>query len=195
MSTDKKEQLIQAAIDLFSKHGFWNSSTASIAKHAKVATGTLFNYFPNKESLIDEVYLSIKADLLNELSTTFAQITDPDDVKTVLEQLWYRYIHWSLEYPVKHDLLNQLKLSDLVSKEAKNIAMASFAEFHQHMMIWLNSGKLKPIKIEYFAEIFASQMQACIDFGKDQQLKDMVLAKHIMLGFAVFWDGIKRKND
>ncbi|MCW5843897.1 MAG: helix-turn-helix transcriptional regulator [Caldilinea sp.] len=43
--SDKKQQLLEASIDLFAREGFWNTSTASIAKHAGVATGTLFNYF------------------------------------------------------------------------------------------------------------------------------------------------------
>lgn len=36
---DKRTQLIEATIDLFSKEGFWNTSTARISKHAGVATG------------------------------------------------------------------------------------------------------------------------------------------------------------
>ena len=49
----KKQALLEAAIELFAKDGFWQTTTASIAQEAGVATGTLFTYFPTKNDLID----------------------------------------------------------------------------------------------------------------------------------------------
>ena len=195
MSSDKKQQLIQAGIDLFHLRGFWNTSTASIAKHANVATGTLFNYFPSKESLIDGVYLQIKTQLLEDLSGALAQLDEQQQVKPVIEALWYRYISWGIKHPVEHDLLNQLKLSDLVSREAQDRGMASFSEFHQQMQNWLGSGELKIMDTGYFAELMMAQMQVNIDYAIAQKLADMALAKHILLGFNLFWDGIKTNDD
>ena len=63
----KKQALLEAAIELFAKDGFWNTTTANIAKHAEVATGTLFTYFPTKNDLLDEVYLMIKREALAEV--------------------------------------------------------------------------------------------------------------------------------
>ncbi len=60
----KKQALLEAAIELFAKDGFWQTTTASIAQEAGVATGKLFNYFPTKNDLIDELYLSIKREAL-----------------------------------------------------------------------------------------------------------------------------------
>ena len=195
MSSDKKQQLIQAGIDLFSQRGFWNTSTASIAKHANVATGTLFNYFPNKESLIDAVYLHMKTQLLEELSGSLVQLGEQQQVKPVIEALWYRYISWGIKNPVEHDLLNQLKLSDLVSSEAKDRGMASFSDFNLHMQKWLASGELKQMDTGFFAELMLAQMQASIDYAIGNNLADMALAKHILLGFSVFWDGIRVTGD
>ncbi|EPJ48454.1 MAG: hypothetical protein OFPI_29450 [Osedax symbiont Rs2] len=195
MSSDKKQQLIQAGIDLFHRRGFWNTSTASIAKHANVATGTLFNYFPSKESLIDEVYLHIKIQLLEELSSSLLQLGEQQQAKPVIEALWYRYISWGIKHPVEHELLNQLKLSDLVSKEAQDRGMASFSEFHQQMQNWLGSGELKAMDTGYLGELMMAQMQVNINYAIGQNLADMALAKHVLLGFAVFWEGIKASSD
>ena len=38
----KKQALLEAATELFAKDGFWQTTTASIAQEAGVATGTLF---------------------------------------------------------------------------------------------------------------------------------------------------------
>ena len=63
----KKQALLKAVIELFAKDGFWHTTTANIAKHARVATGTLFTYFPTKNDLLDEVYLMIKREVLTEV--------------------------------------------------------------------------------------------------------------------------------
>jgi DNA-binding phage protein len=45
------KEVIQAAIEVFSKSNFQNSSIAEIAKKARVAEGTIYQYFKNKEDL------------------------------------------------------------------------------------------------------------------------------------------------
>lgn len=48
---ETRERLLVAARDRFGAQGFAAASTRDIAKDAEIAAGTLFNYFPNKESL------------------------------------------------------------------------------------------------------------------------------------------------
>jgi AcrR family transcriptional regulator len=46
------ERLLQAAIELFAKHGFANTRVEEITEIADVAKGTFFNYFPSKEHIL-----------------------------------------------------------------------------------------------------------------------------------------------
>ena len=73
MAQDKQELLIQTAIELFTKNGFDNTSTASISKKAKVATGTLFHYFKNKKELISEAYLDTKKEFFAEITKDLSE--------------------------------------------------------------------------------------------------------------------------
>ena len=116
--SDKKTQLIEASIDLFAQEGFWNTPTSRIAKHAGVATGTLFNYFESKDVLIDEVYLQLKQEWFDHIIEGFPQ---NGDIKESLEHVWFRYIDWSVRNPVRYQLLQQLKLSNLVSAETQRL--------------------------------------------------------------------------
>jgi AcrR family transcriptional regulator len=65
---EKKErtrQLISdTARDLFIEKGFGAVTVTEIAEKAGVAVGTLFNYFPSKESLIFDLEDEIDADIL-----------------------------------------------------------------------------------------------------------------------------------
>jgi len=46
-----KQAILQAALELFAERGFYRTPTKSISNRARIAEGTLFNYFPTKEDL------------------------------------------------------------------------------------------------------------------------------------------------
>jgi AcrR family transcriptional regulator len=46
-----RKRIVEAAQQLFAAEGFEAATTRDIASAAKIATGTLFNYFPTKESI------------------------------------------------------------------------------------------------------------------------------------------------
>src|SRR3954466_14803070 len=50
-SDDRKRELIRAAIDLFSKHGFSGTRTKDIAAACGVSEAILFRHFATKEDL------------------------------------------------------------------------------------------------------------------------------------------------
>src|SRR4030042_825402 len=49
--TIRRESIIQAAIEVFSKKGFQAAGISEIAQRAGVADGTIYQYFKNKEDL------------------------------------------------------------------------------------------------------------------------------------------------
>src|SRR5687767_14772674 len=46
-----RKEILRAALELFSKKGFFRTTTKQISDRAKIAEGTLFNYFKTKEDL------------------------------------------------------------------------------------------------------------------------------------------------
>jgi AcrR family transcriptional regulator len=46
-----RRKILRAALELFSKRGFFKTTTKQISDRAKIAEGTLFNYFKTKEDL------------------------------------------------------------------------------------------------------------------------------------------------
>ncbi|HKD35641.1 MAG TPA: TetR/AcrR family transcriptional regulator [Pirellulales bacterium] len=47
-----RKRILDAAIELFRTRGFEAATTRDLASAAGIATGTVFNYFPNKESIV-----------------------------------------------------------------------------------------------------------------------------------------------
>jgi AcrR family transcriptional regulator len=46
-----RRAILQAALDLFAQKGFYQTTTKAISRKARIAEGTLFNYFETKEDL------------------------------------------------------------------------------------------------------------------------------------------------
>lgn len=54
-----RKRIINTAIKLFVKYGIQGTSMATLANKAGVATGSIYNYFENKEALINEIFREI----------------------------------------------------------------------------------------------------------------------------------------
>ena len=51
--TDRKKAILDAALHVFSEQGYHNASISKVSKHAGVSKGLMYNYFENKEELLD----------------------------------------------------------------------------------------------------------------------------------------------
>ncbi|MCA9896625.1 MAG: TetR/AcrR family transcriptional regulator [Ardenticatenaceae bacterium] len=186
---DKATQLIEASIDLFAQEGFWNTPTSRIAKHAGVATGTLFNYFASKDALIDAVYKQLKAEWLAHLLAGFPQA---GTLKERVEHIWFRHIEWGLRFSVRYSLMMQLKLSNLVSQEVQQSQEAELAFAYDLIVEGIADGVLIDVDPAYLGQIFYVQMEAAVSYATEHNLADMPLTRHITQGFEIFWQGVTR---
>ncbi len=59
---DRRQRILEAALDLFSRQGFHRTSTRQVAEVAGLAEGTIFNYFPTKKDLLVAVMAQIVDD-------------------------------------------------------------------------------------------------------------------------------------
>lgn len=66
-SEARRRQILAAALSEFSEHGFEAARLDDIARRAKVAKGTLYIYFPDKQALFEALIRSATAPLLMDL--------------------------------------------------------------------------------------------------------------------------------
>jgi len=52
-----KDKILAVALELFAQNGYQGTSIAQIAKKAKISKGLMYNYFKNKEKLLEEIVL------------------------------------------------------------------------------------------------------------------------------------------
>lgn len=61
---EKRERILQSAIKVFARKGFYNTRVSEIARTAGVADGTIYLYFKNK----DDILISIFTDRIGKLN-------------------------------------------------------------------------------------------------------------------------------
>jgi AcrR family transcriptional regulator len=68
-NTVRKNSIMQEALELFSKEGFYATTMPAIAKKAGMSVGNFYNYFNSKETLAKELIVYISDLLGTELRT------------------------------------------------------------------------------------------------------------------------------
>ena len=66
----KKEQIEESAMQLFNEMGFHGVTTSQIARASKVATGTLFHHFKDKEELIHRIFIKAQSNVIQCTSSS-----------------------------------------------------------------------------------------------------------------------------
>ena len=74
---DKPQQIVDAAIRVFARNGYYNSRVADIAREAGIASGTIYLYFRTKEEILVTLFREKMAAFVAHLRREIAGETDP----------------------------------------------------------------------------------------------------------------------
>lgn len=98
----KSRRIMEAALEVFGAKGFRDATIAEIAERAEVATGTVYEYFNNKEDL----YFSLPnrtTQIFNEqLLLQLEGLYDP--IEKVRKYIWF-YLYFFEQNPVYTEIL------------------------------------------------------------------------------------------
>jgi AcrR family transcriptional regulator len=133
----KKEQIMQSALELFSVKGFYNTTIPDIANALKMSVGNMYNYFKSKDILAKEiikyisVYLGGKLKEINELD-----ISTQEKTRKIIEV----YFETASKKPEMIDYFLRIYLSTReVFKEGCE-GMICVNEFVTEIMIYFEEG-------------------------------------------------------
>jgi TetR/AcrR family transcriptional regulator, fatty acid metabolism regulator protein len=87
----KRQLIIDAAIEVFSRNGFQNSTISQIARKADVAEGTIYQYFKNKEDLFFSIPIDKTKEFYNELELHLEGIHGAEN--KIRKFVWYYLYH------------------------------------------------------------------------------------------------------
>jgi TetR/AcrR family fatty acid metabolism transcriptional regulator len=75
---EKPQQIIDAAIRVFARNGYYNSRVSDIAREAGIASGTIYLYFKTKEEILVTLFREQMASFVAYLRREIAPIPEPE---------------------------------------------------------------------------------------------------------------------
>ena len=113
---NKRENILKAALKLFVEQGEQAASMKWIAREAKCGIGTMYNYFPSKENLINVLYLELKKKYLNYLLMAL-DTTKP--IKQQFVDTWTKALEFTINKKVEAKFLEKFSHSPIISEQMK----------------------------------------------------------------------------
>jgi len=73
-SDDKRRRILDAAVQVFARKGYFGAKVAEIARQAGVADGTIYLYFHNKEDILVSLFNEVMAEHIEGARQEIAQL-------------------------------------------------------------------------------------------------------------------------
>ncbi len=181
-SDDKRRAILESAMDLFAERGIGHTPTSAISAAAGVAEGTLFTYFKTKDELINELYRELRKEMDREM----VDYPFGADAHARLRYVWDRYLSLAMRFPKRLKVLQQLRVSGRLLKEAEAPNM-TIVELLKTTREAAGMGGFHNASAEFLVLMFRAQAEATVEFiGAHKDLE----AESRELGFSLVWRGL-----
>lgn len=189
--TDKRRQILDAALALCAEDGLQGAATARIARAAGVANGTLFHHFPSKELLIQQLYQDVKQRL-------GAAISEADPALPLKEQArhyWCQAMGWMQDNPNELKFVLGFFHSLLLARSLRSQILRDTLRFLPLLLAQGQvSGELMSAPEALMLEVCQSQFLACASLFVDEP--KLGQDPHWQASaFALFWSAISGAQD
>jgi AcrR family transcriptional regulator len=179
-----REKILTTALRLFTLHGVDATPTARISKEAGVSTGTLFYYFPDKDRLVDQLYLSIK----KEMAGAIRRNDDPSlPTRERIGQGMRGYIAWGVANSLKVRFLDQCYNYPGIGEDVQKQVYDEFSWMAGLIESAIREGILPDLPAGFHAMMvyqITSGILALIESGTTGMSADEI-TEH---GLAMFWN-------
>jgi len=183
---NKIEAIYEATLRLVLKTGFNGLKMADVAKAAKLATGTLYIYFKNKEVLINELYFHLKKSKTAKMLEAF----DPNDsFSDAFKKLWFNYLTISLAEPERMQFIEQFTHTSYLTKKTKQQSDQLLKPLEDFLSIGIKQGLVKKLPVELLLSQLLGPIYETVKLHYDQTLKITPSLKEEL--FQMAWNSIK----
>ncbi|HVO74445.1 MAG TPA: TetR/AcrR family transcriptional regulator [Ignavibacteriaceae bacterium] len=63
---ESRKKILEAALQVFAKEGYYSSTISAIANKAGISQGLMYNYFKSKEELLNELMIGLIENIMSE---------------------------------------------------------------------------------------------------------------------------------
>ncbi|CDG83530.1 TetR/AcrR family transcriptional regulator [Janthinobacterium agaricidamnosum] len=179
-SEDKRNAIMAAAIRVIASQGL-GAPTATIAKEAGVANGSLFNYFDTKAELFSQLYVELKQEVM---SSAMQQLPAGADLRAQTLHVWTRWMQWATSWPDKRKAMAQLSMSDDISPASRAAGQQASMGIVDLIQRTCAGGPLRDHPLPFIFAVVSSLSGATMDYMIAHPAQAQL---HCDTGFAMLW--------
>jgi TetR/AcrR family transcriptional regulator, repressor of fatR-cypB operon len=182
----KIEVIYEATLKLVLETGFNGLKMADVAKEAKLATGTLYIYFKNKEVLINELYFHLKKNKTLQMLEVFDV---NDSFSVAFKKLWFNYLNISLAEPERMKFIEQFTHTSYLTKKTKQQGDQLLKPLEDFLLRGMKQGVVKKLPTQLLLSQLMGPIIESVKLHYDQTLKITPVLKEEL--FKMAWNSIK----
>jgi AcrR family transcriptional regulator len=179
-SPEKRQAILSAAVREIAVVGL-GASTATIAKGAGLAEGTMFTYFSSKDDLLNELYIELKTEAYRRIQAGFPQ---ESGLRERARHIWTEYLRWAIEKPEDRKVSVLLNLSEVVSSTTRERVSAERGPVTQTMKEVDERGAFKGLPPGFASSAMSAMQEAVMEMAAN---KPKQKAKLVDQAFEAFW--------
>ena len=183
---DKRAAILRAATETIAESGI-SASTASVAKAAAVAEGSLFRYFPDKDKLLNELYCELKLDVRRAMIAGFPRT---GSLRKRVQHIWNAYITWGMESPAKRKAIVRLTVSERITDQSRREGQAGFEDATKAILQVVAQGKLRGLRPGFASDLLLAMAETTMASMAANPAK---AERYRTAGFEAFWSAAARK--
>jgi len=186
-SNEKRIALLNATLHLVNNNGFHDAPMSKIAKMADVSPATIYIYFENKQDLINQLYLEIKASFSND---AFKDYSLNLTVKKGFELIWRNIANFKLNQVEEAVFLSQCdNINTMIDETSRQEGLKNLQPLLNLWERGQKEGIIKPIS-PYL--LYAYTIYPLAFLMTMQQRNDFKLTKeNLAEAFESAWNSIK----
>lgn len=186
--SDKRDKIIQSALDLIAERGFHGAPMAEIAEVAGVGAGTIYRYFASKDILIEGLFENLK-EKINAYLMEGYQESKP--IRERLIHLCTRLVDFFTAHPLYFSFVEQYFHSPFgVSLRRDKLVSGDHDLFIEIFYQGIAQKVLKDLPLFILAALTFSPLLSLV---RDRNLGLITADEELILKcIEASWDGIKK---
>jgi TetR/AcrR family transcriptional regulator, repressor of fatR-cypB operon len=185
ITSDKREAITAAALELFVERGFFGTTVPEIAEHAEVGAGTIYRYFESKEALVNAIYREEKVRFAHLVIDDFRAV----GAREQFRMLWMRMAKYAIAYPKSFIFLELHHHARYLDKESRELEQRMLGLFTNIVVSAQARGELRPAPPRLLMGLvmgsFVGVIRSCIEIDQPVDSADWTLAEQCM------WEAIR----
>jgi len=179
-SDDKRSAILAAAIRVIVKQGL-GAPTATIAREAGIANGSLFTYFETKADLFNQLYLELKTGMAAAASDG---LSHKATLRVQCARMWSNWTRWAAKHPDSRRALALLGVFGDLTAETRAAAHQAMVPMAVILERARSKGPLRNSPMNFAIAMMNSLAETTMDFMiQDPKHAD----EHSKVGFEALW--------